>query len=62
MLYNAGTACLTNGILRVDRVLEKLNHELHTLCVTLKNFENLWQSFCLFLVEFNVLKKGVDQT
>ncbi len=51
-----------NAIIRVDSVLEKLNHELRTLCVTLKNFEKLWKSFCLFLFKFNVLKKGVDQT
>ena len=62
MLDNAGTACLANAILLVDSVLEKLNHELRTLCVTLKNFEKLWKSLCLFLVELNVLKKGVDQT
>ncbi len=35
MLDNAGIACLTNAILRVDRVLEKLNHELRTLCINL---------------------------
>jgi hypothetical protein len=43
LLDNAGTACLANAILLLDSVLEKLNHELRTLCVTLKNFEKLWK-------------------
>jgi hypothetical protein len=40
LVDNDATACLTNAILLNDRVLEKLNHKLRTLCVRLnKHFE-----------------------